>query len=40
MVGVRLILPFQSCRLVTDTYVNSVDPDEMAHNEPSNQDPQ
>ena len=24
---------------VTDTYANSVDPDEMAHNEPSHQDP-
>ena len=31
-------LPFQPCRSMQTIYVNSVDPDETARNEPSHQD--
>ena len=32
------ILTLSSLQINTDTFANSADPDEMAHNEPSHQD--
>ena len=36
--GHHMTLTFSALQIKLDTYANSVDPDEMAHNEPSHQD--